>query len=98
MNIEEKYLSEKTYPPKEHSDLMDFADDIDRYGSEIKKLIFMNKITGDEIEKRKDGFLKMRNKAKSTKFKVAVVDIFINFLTEIQEGYYTNIDTSREGT
>lgn len=100
MNIEEKYLKEDIYSKKEHDELIDFADDISRYGDAVKKAISFSEKTLNikDIDKRMYELHEIRRKAKSKKFKIHVIDTFNSYFLNISEGYYENVDTSREGT
>ena len=99
MNIEEKYLTEDIYSKKEHDILIDFADDLSKYSDDMKKVISFSPKTLNikDIDRRKEILYNMYRKAKTRNFK-KVVDTFIEYFSNIAEGYYENVDTSREGT
>lgn len=100
MNIEDKYLTEDIYTKKEHDELIDFADDMVKYGSVVKKAISFSEksLNIRDIDRRMDELHDIRRKAKSKKFKIHVIDTFNSYFLNISEGYYENVDTSREGT
>lgn len=93
-----KYLNETSYSRKEHDKMIDFAEDLARYGDDLKKIISVAKFNENEIDNRSMALYKIRNQAKSPKFKNDVVDVFIDYLKDISESFWTNVDTSREGT
>lgn len=50
-----------------------------------------------ELNRRKMELIKIRNRALTQDFK-NIVDEYIEFINDILEGYWENVDTSREGT
>lgn len=104
MAIEDKYLRESTgkniATEKRYNNISDFAEDLAKYGKKIAINVFVfnpEKTNIKEIDKNKMELIRIRNQAKTQNFK-NIVDEFISFYTDVSEGYWEDVDTSREGT
>lgn len=100
MAVEDKYLKESIATEKRYDNLSNLAEDLEKYGKKVDVNFFTfnpEKTNIKEIDKKKMELLRIRNQAKTQEFK-NIVDEFISFYEDVGEGYWTDIDTSREGT
>ncbi len=110
MSIDDKYLTEVTRAgisnEKRYDSLRDLIEDLSDISHEADNILPNNfymrvfkakNITIKELDNMKYNLLRLRNKVKTQQAK-NIVDEYIQFIGDISEGYWENVDTSREGT
>lgn len=104
MSIEDKYLKEDFSHKSRYEKLMNFTNDMEDFSDKLYDLVTMQDFDklnpsqiNRELKRRKMELIRIRNKALTQQFK-NIIDDYISFNVDISEGYWEDVDTSREGT